>query len=64
LDIFGACETRLKAEEDKDKPGVLLDAILGNLDALDFSHTQLKQDDYQTVIKKILSYTDELKKLI
>lgn len=64
LDIFGACETRLKAEEDHDKPGVLLDAILGNLDALDFDHPKLKQDDYQTVIKKILSYTDDLKKLI
>ena len=43
---------------------MLLDAILGNLDALDFDHPKLKQDDYQTVIKKILSYTDDLKKLI
>lgn len=63
LEIFGACETRLKAEEDKDKPGVLLDAILGNFDALDFSHPQLKTDNYKTMVKKILSYMDDLKKL-
>jgi hypothetical protein len=64
LEIFGTCETRLKAIEDQDKPGVLLDAILGNLDALDFTHPQLKKDDYKTVIKKILSFTDDLKKLV
>jgi hypothetical protein len=64
LDIFGSCETRLKAEEDKEKPGILLDAILGNLDALDFTNEQLKKDEHITIIKKILSYTDEFKKLI
>ena len=64
LDIFGACETRLKAEEDYDKPGIILDAILGNLDALDFNHPKLKQEDYQTMIKKIVNYSDDLKKLI
>ena len=63
LEIFGACETRLKAIEDADKPGVLLDAVLGNLEALDFSHPQLKKDDYKTVINKILGYVDDLKKL-
>jgi hypothetical protein len=64
LEIYGTCETRLKAIEDQDKPGVLLDAILGNLDALDLTHTQLKNEEYKTVIKKILSYSDELKKLV
>jgi hypothetical protein len=64
LEIFSACETRLKAEEEKDKPGVLLDAILGNFESLDINHPQLKTNDYKTIIKKIISYADELKKLI
>ena len=64
LEIFGACETRLKAEEDRDKPGLLLDAILGNLDSLDFDHPNLKNEDYKTMINKILNYTEELKKLV
>lgn len=63
IEIYGACQTRLKAEEEKDKPGLLLDAILGNFDSLDFTHPKLKTD-YQTVIKQIIRYQDDLKKLL
>lgn len=64
LEIFGACETRLKAEEEKDKPGLLLDAILGNFESLDLNHPQLKTNDYKTTIKKIINYAEDLKKLL
>ena len=62
-ETFEICETRLKAEEGKDKPGNILEAILGNLEALDFDHPRLKTDEFKTVVKKILRYTDELKKI-
>jgi len=62
-EIFEICETRLDAEEGKSKPGKILDAILGNLDALDFDHPLLKTDELKTVVKQILSYTDKLKKI-
>ena len=62
--IFEACETRLQAEEHKDKPGVLLDAILSNLESLDLTHQKFKTDEYSTLIKKIIPYVDELKKLV
>jgi len=62
--IFESCETRLQAEEHRDKPGVLLDAILSNLESLDLTHQKFKTGEYSTLIKKITPYIDELKKLI
>ncbi len=62
-EIFGICETRLKAEEEKEKPGNLLNAILANFEAMDFEHPELKTDDFKTMIDKILYYEDKLKKI-
>ena len=61
--IFEICETRLNAEESKDKPAKILHAILGNLDALQFDHPLLETDELKTLVKKILNYFDELKKI-
>lgn len=62
-DTYQVCQTRLAAEQSKEKPGMILDSILGNLDALDFNHPHLKKD-YETTIKKIIKYQDDLKKVI
>lgn len=63
LDIFEACETRLKAETDKGKPAKLLNSILANFDSVDFHHPELKQEENKNLIKKIVQYMDDLKKL-
>jgi len=64
IEIFDVCSTRLKAEDDRDKPAKLLDAILGNLEALGLPNEELKKDEYKTLIKKIIDLVEELKKLV
>lgn len=63
LEIFEACETRLKAETDKGKPSKLLNSILANFDSVDFHHSELKQEENKNLIKKIIYYMENLKKL-
>lgn len=64
LEIFDVCSTKLKAEEDRDKPAKLLESILVNLEVLDLSNPELKKDEYRTLIKKISSFLEDFKKLI
>ena len=63
LEIFESCEIRLKAETDKGKPAKLLNSILVNFDSVDFHHPELKQEENKNLIKKIISYMEDLKKL-
>ena len=63
LEIFESCETRLKAETDKGKPAKLLKLILDNFDSVDFHHPELKQEENKNLIKKVISYMENLKKL-
>lgn len=63
LEIFESCETRLKAETDKGKPAKLLNSILANFDSVDFHHPELKQEENKNLIKKIVNYMENLKKL-
>lgn len=63
IEVFEICSTRLLAEENRNKPAKILDAILGNLEALDLTDNELKKEDYKTPIKKIIAFLDNLKKL-
>ena len=63
LEIFDVCSTKLKAEEDRDKPAKLLESILVNLEVLDLSNPELKKEEYKTLIKKIYSFLEDFKKL-
>ena len=63
MKIFDVCTTRLKAEDDRDKPDNLLNAILGNFEALGLPNDELKKEEYKTMIRKVISFLDELKKL-
>lgn len=63
-DHFDACLTRIKAEEDRDRPFQVLNAILGNLEALDIDNPELKKAEYKLLIKKIVDRMQDLSKLV
>ncbi|WP_162858670.1 hypothetical protein [Candidatus Nitrosotenuis aquarius] len=62
-EIFETCLERVKAEENRDRPYQILNTILGNLEALDYTNPELKKAEYDQLIKKILGYLQELQKL-
>ncbi len=63
-EIFDVCLTRIKAEDDRDRPFQVLNAILGNLEALDVTNPELKKEEHRLLIKKIVDRMADLQKLI
>lgn len=62
-EIFETCLDRIKAEENRNRPFQILNNILGNLDALDYTNPELKKPEHTQLIKKIITYLQELQKL-
>jgi len=63
IEIFDVCATRLKAEDDRNRPSKILEAILGNFETLEtIPDDELNKDEYKTLMKKIVSFLNEFKK--
>ena len=62
-DIFDVCDDKLRAIENRDKPGKVLNSILSNLEELNLSNPELKREPNPNLIEKIIAYAEKLKQI-